>query len=472
MKSTLARVRTLLEQSKLAPWLLVPATFLAVAWQFAAPDSITASLVYAALVLVAYTSLRRRFADPKQAVGLCTAAVVLAGAWLVTDTHNTYASLTLVSSLVIVYLSAANRWIKIGLALIALCGVIPYAGSDNLSLMVLFVAVFLNITLALGLNLVVGFAGLLDLGYIAFFAGGAYLYAFFASGQAALAFPAHASSFPFGGWWFWVALPLTTMFAALLGLALGLPVLRLRGDYLAIVTLGFGEIIYVLARNLDKPINLTNGSMGISNITPPSLFGWRLSKDIHFYFIGLIIAVLTTVIMTRIERSRVGRAWAAIREDEIAARAMGVPLTRMKLLAFATGAAFAGASGMLFAVKQQFIDPETFTFVESVGIVSMVILGGLGSIPGAIIGAVTVSILRLQVLQRLTDWLHNLHMPDAIDLVKYRPLIYGLIMILMMLYRQEGLLPIKRKPEDIAAIEAAPDPLAESPSPPSKQAQA
>jgi len=399
--------------------------------------------------------------NPKLAPWVCIGLSAIASGWLLLDPRSVFSTMLLIIAMLMTYLANANKWLKLALAAAVLCAVVPVAGHTNLGLTFLFISIFLNSTLAMGLNLVVGFAGLLDLGYIAFFAGGAYMYAFFGSKQAAAVITAHASWFPFGGWWFWAALPVTVAFAALLGIMLGLPVLRLRGDYLAIVTLGFGEIINVLARNLDHPINLTNGVNGIGNITSPVLFGWKLNKDIHFYFIGLILAVLTIIIMSRMERSRIGRAWAAMREDDTAAQAMGLNLTRLKLLAFATGAAFAGASGMLFAVKQQFINPDSFTFLESVGIIAMVILGGLGNIPGAIMGAVTVTVIRLQILQRFSDWLqHTWHLPDAFDFVKYQPLEFGLILILVMLFRREGLLPSQGRSEDITAIEAAVDPPA------------
>ncbi len=398
--------------------------------------------------------------DRRMASVIVIPAVLATGGWLIATPLSTWALILLLVSMALVYGSNTSLWVKLGLAAVMLIGIIPWAGKANLSLTFLFISVFINVALALGLNLVVGFAGLLDLGYIAFFAGGAYIYAIFGSGQGKLLLPSLAHIFPFGGWWFWVCLPIAVGFAAFLGLALGIPVLRLKGDYLAIVTLGFGEIINLLALNLNKPINVTNGPLGISNIVAPSLFGWHLSKEIHFYFIGMVIMVITIFIMLRLERSRIGRAWAAMREDETAARAMGINLTRMKLMAFATGASFAGAMGMLFAMKQQFIDPNTFTFLESVGILAMVILGGLGSIPGVITGAVALTVIRLQILKMASNWVHRFDLPNAIDLVKYQPMMFGLILILMMLYRQQGLIPNRPKPADIAAIEAAPDPLA------------
>ncbi|MFZ5816187.1 MAG: ABC transporter permease subunit [Bacillota bacterium] len=344
------------------------------------------------------------------------------------------------------------KWVLSGIVLVA---VVPYAGLENPALAPLMVQMFIYVALALGLNLVVGFAGLLDLGYIAFFAGGAYVYAIFASNQAAKFSPWFAANAPqgLGGWWFWAALPLAIAVAALLGLALGLPVLRMRGDYLAIVTLGFGEVIQVISRNLDRPVNITGGAPGIAPINTPTLGPLDLGTPTAIYFLGLIFTVLVAIAMVRLEQSRVGRAWAAMREDDIAARAMGVPLVKMKLLAFATGASFSGAMGMLFAIKQQFINPETFGFMESIGILAMIILGGLGSIRGVIVGAVAVTLLRFQFLRDLSDYFANWGLPPAIDVTKYQPLIFGLILILMMIYRQQGLVPATRPTVDIEALE-------------------
>jgi branched-chain amino acid transport system permease protein len=344
---------------------------------------------------------------------------------------------------------------KILLSAVLVLAVIPYAGLQSPALAPLMIQMFIYIALALGLNLVVGFAGLLDLGYIAFFAGGAYVYSIFASSQAAKFLPWFAVHAPqgLGGWWFWAAIPLALAAAAILGIALGLPVMRMRGDYLAIVTLGFGEVIQVIARNLDTPINITGGAPGIAPINRPSLFGIPMGTPTMIYYIGLTFVVVTAIAMSRLEHSRVGRAWAAMREDDIAARAMGVPLVKMKILAFATGASFSGAMGMLFAVKQQFINPDTFGFMESIGILAMIILGGLGSIRGVIVGAAAVTLLRFQFLRDLSDYFASWGLPSAIDVTKYQPLIFGLILIVMMIYRQEGLIPAARPQEDIDALQ-------------------
>ena len=365
--------------------------------------------------------------------------------------------LLVLAGLLVAYLAKVPRWLKLGVAALVLGVVIPLMGASNGALLNVSIMIAINVTLALGLNLVVGFAGLLDLGYIGFFATGAYLWSVFASPQAARFLPQVFETLPMGlsGDWFWLFLPLAVLAAAAAGVALGLPVLRLRGDYLAIVTLGFGEIIRILANNLDKPINITNGPHGITPIAAPRLLGLTLDKPIHFYIIGLLLMLGAIALMGRIQHSRIGRAWAAIREDDVAAKAMGVPLVKMKLLAFASGAAFAGAMGMVFAIKQTFISPESFTFTESIAILAMVILGGLGSIPGVVVGATVVTVLRMQVLTELANLMGQwTFLPPAFNLAKYQPLIFGLILILMMRYRQNGLLPARRRPIDIDALMA------------------
>jgi branched-chain amino acid transport system permease protein len=364
----------------------------------------------------------------------------------------TWFFILLLLSPLFLYLGNAPNWLKVILGGLVVLVVLPVVGLENGALLNVMIMVMINAALALGLNLVVGFAGLLDLGYVGFFATGAYVYSIFASPQAARFLPKVFESMPMGlpGDYFWLFLPVAIIAAAAAGVALGLPVLRLRGDYLAIVTLGFGEIIRILANNMDK---VTNGPHGITPVAPPRLFGLTLDKPIHFYFIAVLIMLATTIMMQRLENSRIGRAWAAMRDDDIAAKAMGVPMVKMKLLAFATGAAFAGAMGMVFAVKQTFISPESFTFVESIAILAMVILGGLGSIPGAIIGATVVTVLKMQVLTEMANWISMLDvLPPAFNLAKYQPFVFGLILILMMRFRQEGLLPPRKKPVDIDSL--------------------
>jgi branched-chain amino acid transport system permease protein len=255
-----------------------------------------------------------------------------------------------------------------------------------------------------------------------------------------------------------------------------LPVLRLRGDYLAIVTLGFAEVVRALVNNLDKPVNLTNGPRGISPITKPPLFfqpvlefiGVKFSEaqlyPLYFYFLILLMVCVIVLVTRRLEDSRIGRAWKAIREDEVAAAAMGVPVVRMKLLGFAVGASFASAVGVLFAAKQVFINPESFTFMESIGVLAMVILGGMGSIPGAVLGATGVTVLNLQLLKGLSLWLNGLRqsgavmsvpwlgsyslsqLPAQFEPAKYERMVFGLILILMMIFRPQGILPPRREP--------------------------
>ena len=268
---------------------------------------------------------------------------------------------------------------------------------------------------------------------------------------------------------------LSIIVGALTGLVLGLPVLRLRGDYLAIVTLGFAEVVRALMNNLDKPVNFTNGPRGIAPISKPPLFfqpvleffGLQVPEaklyPLYFYFLILFLVCVIIWVTRQLENSRVGRAWKAIREDEIAAAAMGVPVVRMKLLGFAVGASFAAAVGVLFAAKQVFINPESFTFMESIGVLAMVILGGMGSIPGAILGATGVTILNLQLLKGLSLWLNGLRqsgavlsipllgsyslsqLPAQFEPAKYERMVFGLILILMMIFRPQGVLPAGRE---------------------------
>ncbi|MCX7243262.1 MAG: ABC transporter ATP-binding protein, partial [Polaromonas sp.] len=263
----------------------------------------------------------------------------------------------------------------------------------------------LYVLLALGLNIVVGYAGLLDLGYVAFFAVGAYLFALLGSPHLAEAFPWIAAAFPDGLHLpIWAVIPLAAALAGLFGVLLGAPTLKLRGDYLAIVTLGFGEIIRVFLNNLDRPINLTNGPKGINQIDGITFFGVKLSRPIEvfgfeiasvslYYYLFMALVIVSVVICHRLEQSRIGRAWMAIREDEIAAKAMGINTRNLKLLAFGMGATFGGISGAMFAAFQGFVSPESFSLMESVMIVAMVVLGGIGYLPGVILGALLLAAL-------------------------------------------------------------------------------
>ncbi|MBI4628375.1 MAG: branched-chain amino acid ABC transporter permease [Candidatus Rokubacteria bacterium] len=335
----------------------------------------------------------------------------------------------------------------------------PVIGAYNGYYLEVATQVGIFVALALGLNIVVGLAGLLDLGYVGFFAVGAYSWAFFGSPHANLIF---GGGFPLAAGWFWAFLVVGLLVAAGAGVLLGLPVLRLRGDYLAIVTLGFGEVIRVLANNLDKPINITNGPKGITPISRPPV-PFDVSYAEAFYFLVLAIVGVVILVNRRLEDSHVGRAWEAIREDELAAQAMGVPLVRSKLLAFACGASFAGVMGVVFSAKQVFINPESFTFLESIGVLAMVILGGMGSIPGAVVGATVVTVLNLQVLKGLSLWLNELKnagvtvfglsladLPTQLEPAKYERMIFGMILVLMMIFRPQGIFPVRRRARELA----------------------
>ena len=300
----------------------------------------------------------------------------------------------------------------------------------------------LYILLALGLNIVVGFAGLLDLGYIAFYAVGAYVYALLASPQFGLHLP------------FWVILPIGAAVAALFGAMLGAPTLKLRGDYLAIVTLGFGEIIRIFLNNLSRPVNITNGPQGIAGIDPFTLPGFRFDSPIKYYYLLLAVVLIVIVINLRLQNSRIGRAWEAIREDEIAARAMGINTRNLKLLAFAMGASFGGIAGGMFSAIQAFISPESFILVESIMVVSMVVLGGMGNIWGVILGALLLSFVPEILRWTVEPLQHALFGRMLVDPEVIRMLLFGLALVLVMLFRPAGLLPSavrKRELEERAA---------------------
>jgi len=309
----------------------------------------------------------------------------------------------------------------------------------------------LYVLLALGLNIVVGYAGLLDLGYVAFFAIGAYMYGLMSSPQLTDSFEYIAKAFPTGLHTpLWVVVPLGAGLAGLFGVLLGAPTLRLRGDYLAIVTLGFGEIIRVFMNNLDAPVNITNGPKGINQIDSLHFFGMDLGKKLMvgdfeiasvsmYYYLFLALVVFSIVICHNLASSRVGRAWMAIREDEIAAKAMGINTRNTKLLAFGMGATFGGVSGVMFASFQGFISPESFTLMESVMIVAMVVLGGVGHLPGVILGAVLLSALP-EVLRYVAGPL-QVATGGRLDASILRQLLIALAMISVMLLRPRGLWP-------------------------------
>ena len=309
----------------------------------------------------------------------------------------------------------------------------------------------LYVLLALGLNIVVGFAGLLDLGFVAFYAVGAYVYALLASPHLIENFAWIAQMFP-GGLHapILLVIPITALLAALAGALLGAPTLKLRGDYLAIVTLGFGEIIRVFMNNLEHPLNITNGPRGLDRIDSMRFLGldfgkavtigdFKISSVALYYYLFLTLVVISVVICQRLETSRIGRAWMAIREDEIAAKAMGINTRNLKLMAFAMGASFGGVSGAMFASFQGFVSPESFSLMESVMIVAMIVLGGLGHIPGVILGALLLAALP-EVLRYVAGPLQNMT-GGRLDAAILRQLLVALAMIIIMLIRPRGLWP-------------------------------
>ena len=337
----------------------------------------------------------------------------------------------------------------------------------------------LYIMLALGLNIVVGFAGLLDLGYIAFFAIGAYLAGLLASPQFAVVIESLQMEYPVAGDWLlhvagdaiaaqgihwsvWVIIPLAALVAGIFGALLGAPTLKLRGDYLAIVTLGFGEIIRIFMNNLNGPVNITNGPQGINLIDPVRIGGVSLAGEAGsggvvylagfsmpsvnaYYYLFLLLCILTVFISQRLQHSRLGRAWIAIREDEIAAKAMGIHVRNMKLLAFAMGAAFGGVAGAMFGAFQGFISPESFTLTESIAVLAMVVLGGIGHIPGVILGAVLLAALP-EILRHTVEPIQMALFGHIwIEAEVLRQLLYGLALVLIMLARPAGLWPSPRQ---------------------------
>jgi len=341
-------------------------------------------------------------------------------------------------------------WIATALVaavLIALPFALSYAGTAWVRIANFAV---LYILLALGLNIVVGFAGLLDLGYIAFYAVGAYVYALLASPHFGLHLP------------FWIILPIGAATAALFGVMLGAPTLKLRGDYLAIVTLGFGEIVRICLNNLSQPVNITRGPQGIAQIEPfraggfdfsttDRLLGIAITGPMKYYWLLVAVAVVIIVINIRLQNSRIGRAWEAVREDETAARAMGIDTTAVKLLAFAMGASFGGVAGGMFAAIQGFISPESFVLVESVLIVSMVVLGGMGNIWGVILGAVLLSFVPEVLRYTVTPLQNALFGKIVVEPEVIRMLIFGLALVLVMLYRPAGLLPSAVRKRELTA---------------------
>lgn len=307
----------------------------------------------------------------------------------------------------------------------------------------------LYVFLALGLNIVVGFAGLLDLGYIAFYAVGAYLWALLASPHFGIHLP------------FWVILPLGAVVACLFGVLLGAPTLKLRGDYLAIVTLGFGEIVRIFMNNLNAPINITNGPQGINMIdpvaigafkfsAPSTIFGITFSGPQKYYYLLLVLVLAVIFVNYRLQHSRIGRAWQAIREDEIAAKAIGINTRNMKLLAFAMGASFGGVAGGIFAAMQGFVSPESFSLIESIMILAMVVLGGMGHIPGVILGAVLLTVLPEALRYAVVPVQKAIFGEVLADPESLRMLIFGLALVLVMRFKPAGLWPSPDRRRELA----------------------
>lgn len=387
---------------------------------------------------------------------------------------------------VFIFSSSLKQNGKLALGALTMLALVPLLGFKDGLYLELVTQIGIFAALALGLNIVIGFAGLLDLGYVAFFGVGAYLWGIFTS-NADTFIKINGMAAP--GWMFYLFIFGGIIAAGLAGILLGLPVLRLRGDYLAIVTLGFGEIVRLLATQLDHPINLTNGPLGLERVGQPPLpevlfdlmrnaapgleatFGHPFNPnktvyDIFYYVLVLLIIGLCVLVASRLENSPIGRAWNAIREDEVAAIAMGVPLVRMKLLAFATGAAFAGAMGVVFAAKQGFVGQESIRFEQSIAILAMVIVGGMGSIRGVILGAGVVVLLDKMLLVNLSQFLENLrsakiitNWPSQLAPTNFQRFLFGLLLILMVIFRQEGLLPARRRHITLPDSPDSPPPL-------------
>jgi branched-chain amino acid transport system permease protein len=309
----------------------------------------------------------------------------------------------------------------------------------------------LYVFLALGLNIVVGFAGLLDLGYIAFYAVGAYTYALLASPHFNIHLP------------FWIILPIGAGIACLFGALLGAPTLKLRGDYLAIVTLGFGEIIRIFLNNLSQPVNITNGPQGITLIDPfriggfnfktsQTIVGLDFTGPIKYYYFLLIVLIAVIVVNLRLQNSRLGRAWEAVREDEIAARAMGINTRNVKLLAFAMGASFGGLAGGMFSAIQGFISPESFILVESINVVAMVVLGGMGNVWGVILGALLLSFMPEILRYTVGPIQEQLFGRMLLEPEVIRMLLFGFALVLMMLFRPAGILPSALRKRELESV--------------------
>ncbi|HEU5436352.1 MAG TPA: ABC transporter ATP-binding protein [Telluria sp.] len=380
-----------------------------------------------------------------------------------------------------------KAYISMGILLIGLL-IFPFVAAQygNSWVRIIDIAL-LYIMLALGLNIVVGFAGLLDLGYIAFFAVGAYLTGLLASPQFAMLLESIVNYHPAIGnalvslmgpeitqsgihLSVWIIVPLAALVAGFFGALLGAPTLKLRGDYLAIVTLGFGEIIRIFMNNLNDPINFTNGPQGINLIDPVRIFavnlagepgsranvvlgGFSMPSVNAYYFLFLFLCIAIVFVTSRLQHSRLGRAWVAIREDEIAAKAMGINTRNIKLLAFSMGASFGGVAGAMFASFQGFVSPESFSLTESIAVLAMVVLGGIGHIRGVIMGGVLLAALP-EVLRHVVEPAQMaIFGKVVIESEVLRQLLYGLALVLIMLNRPAGLWPSPNKEDRPEAAE-------------------
>jgi branched-chain amino acid transport system permease protein len=350
------------------------------------------------------------------------------------------------------------------LAIVLMLSPLIFEGFGMLFMTRIMALVGLYVMLALGLNIVVGYAGLLDLGYIAFYAIGAY------SGVIVGAMALKVMPIWLQPYTFFLMIPVAAGFAALTGLALGTPVLRLRGDYLAIVTLGFGEIVRIIINN--NAFGITNGAAGLPRagesiphpaglkwleehfffVLPrlgPNGFNFQFSSNLYWYYIIVLLCCFTIFVVQRLDNSRLGRSWAAMREDEVAAASMGVNIMQAKLWAFSLGAVWGGIAGLTFANFQQFVSPESFTFMESVFVVCTVVIGGMGSIPGAIVGAILIQGTPELIRGFAASGMLNLSGEQVTAISNYRNLVFGLVMVMMMAWRPQGILPSKRRAAEL-----------------------
>ena len=398
-------------------------------------------------------------AGPRVQIPVMAAGTALAFWFAYADPSGAFAMLAMFAAAGLPFLSGLPKAAKYGWCLVVLCVLMPVIGTRSSYFMDVATQVGMYVVLALGLNITVGYCGLFNLGYIAFYALGAYAYGLLCTDQC-LNFLAAGGLFPLSGSYFWLFLPIGGAIGCLVGFLIALPVIRISGDYLCIVTLAFCEIIRNLLNNMIKPLNITNGAKGIANIPKPVLFGKTLDSVTYMYFIVLAIVAVVILICHCLENSKLGRAWTAIREDETAARAVGIPIVKMKIASFVISACFGGVMGVVFAAKQGFVSPESFTVQISFMVLAMVILGGTGNIPGVIMGASLISILNLQILKAFSEVLSSarvnggLNIPEQLDPSKLEKFFFGLILIVMMIFRPGGILPTKKKPVTLQSAAA------------------